>query len=107
MEATSLLNDTDPLPEEVISDSDRPHRPAVGAVRDVPVGRRHFGARGRPRRMRSWEAGSYRRFIRPRAGRRSASATSNDIALPRNQRTVDRWFNIEALFERDHRKQLT
>jgi len=29
-----------------------------------------------------------------------------DIPLPKNQRTPDRWFNIDAGFERDSRKQL-
>lgn len=46
MEATAFLNPSDPMPYEVISSLDRPHRLAASAIWEVPVGGgRRFGAR--------------------------------------------------------------
>ena len=39
MEAASYLNDTDPLPEKVISDNDFTHRFVLSTIYEVPVGR--------------------------------------------------------------------
>jgi len=113
MEATSFLNDTDPLPEEVISDSDRPHRLSVGAVWEVPVGRgRRVGARW-PRLIEAilggWQLQAIYQAQSGQAlgfGNIIYRGNIHHIVLPRDQRTIDRWFNTEAPFERDPRRQL-
>ncbi len=113
MEATSFLNDTDPIPEAVISDSDRPHRFATAAVWEVPVGRgRRYGARLHP--WLNAAVGGWQLQVIYQAQSGPALGFGNiiyrghlhDIVLPRNQRTIDRWFNTEAPFERDPRRQL-
>src|SRR5207249_1256393 len=38
LEATSFLNETDPVPERVISDQDRTHRVVVSGVWELPFG---------------------------------------------------------------------
>lgn len=112
MEATSFLNDTDPVPEAVISDSDRPHRLAVAAVWEIPAGRgRHFGGRW-PRALEALLGGWQLQAIYQAQSGQALSFGNiiyrghlHDIVLPRNQRTIDRWFNTDAPFERDPRRQ--
>ncbi|MGB9605980.1 MAG: hypothetical protein ACPL88_08895, partial [Bryobacteraceae bacterium] len=113
MEATAFLNDTDPTPEEVISDSDRPHRLAVATVWELPAGRgRHFGSNW-PRLLDAvlggWQLQAIYQAQSGQAlgfGNIIYRGNLHDIVLPRNQRTIDRWFNTAAPFERDPRKQL-
>lgn len=113
MEATSFLNPTDPMPYEVISSLDRPHRLAASAIWEVPVGKgRRFGAR-LPAVLNhvvgGWQIGAIvtRQSAAPLEwGNIIFLGDIKQIPLPASQRTADRWFNTEAGFNRDSRQQL-
>lgn len=112
MEAVGLLNATDPWPNRVISDADRPHAFVMTGLWDLPFGKR-----------RQWAPAS--RFVDGVLGGWSLQTmvqlqlgppvdwgnilfygNVKDIPLPRGQRTPERWFNTEAGFEKDNRLQL-
>jgi hypothetical protein len=112
MEARSYLNAGDPMPEKVISDQDRTHRLAVTAIYELPVGKgkrwgkswRGFGSKV----VSGWQvSGIYQGQSGPPLGFGNAIFNGNlrDIPIPNSQRTVDRWFNIEAGFERNSAAQ--
>jgi hypothetical protein len=113
MEARNYRNAGDPAPEEVISDQDRTHRLAVTAVYELPFGKgkrignswKGFGSK----LAGGWQvSGIYQGQSGPALGFGNAIFTGNlaNIPLPSSQRTVDRWFNIEAGFERNSAAQL-
>ena len=113
MEARGYLNGADPLPEEVISDQDRTHRLAVTALYELPFGRgKRWG--GSLNRVAStviggWQVqGIYTAQSGPALGFGNAifNGNLNAIELPVGQRTVERWFNIDAGFERNSQRQL-
>ena len=113
MGATAFLNPTDPLPEKVISNLDRQHRFTTALIWQAPVGRgRRFGANWRG--IKDGIAGGWRLSAIYQANSGPAIGFGNilfygnlhDIPLPPGERTVDRWFNTEAGFERDSGKQL-
>jgi hypothetical protein len=113
MEAIGYLNETDPVPERVISDQDRTHRIAITGLWELPFGRgKRWGANVHPvpsKLISGWQAqGIYQGQSGPALGFGNAIFFGNlkDIPLPKSQRTVDRWFNVDAGFERDPRKQL-
>lgn len=113
IEADTFLNPTDLDPHRVISSLDRPHRAAVAGIWELPLGKgRKWGSdwRGLPQVvLGGWQLqGMY--------NAQSGEALSfgnvlfigdiKDIPLPPEQRSLSRWFNTEAGFERDPRKQL-
>ncbi len=115
MEATELLNASDARPYETIATLDRSHRLVMSAIWDLPFGRgRHFGARW-PGALDfiagGWQLGMI-------GQRQSGSAlgfgdvwtlfTGNpdDIVIPRSERTLERWFNTGAGFNRNSAQQL-
>jgi hypothetical protein len=107
MEATGFLNDTDPTPHEMISDSDRPHRFTLSGVWELPVGRgRHFGGgmhRALDLVIGGWQAQAIYQAQSGQAlswGNIFYHGDVKDIVLPRDQRTLDRWFNTDAPFVR-------
>src|SRR5262249_52373920 len=92
--------------EKVISDQDRTHRLAVTAIYELPVGKgKRWGKswRGFPSKMVSgWQvSGIYQGQSGPPLGFGKAIFVGNlhDIPIPNRQRTVERWFNIDAGFE--------
>jgi hypothetical protein len=112
MEATGFLNATDPRLEEVISNQDRTHRLVVTWLYELPFGR------GKP-----W-ANSANAVVSRLAGgwqiqgiftAQSGAALGfgdaifigdlKNIPLPKDQRNVDRWFNIDAGFDRVNANQ--
>jgi hypothetical protein len=114
MEATSFLNPTDPLPYEVISSLDRPHRLAASGIWELPLGSgRRFGG-GWPAPLQlllgGWQLGAV-------VTRQSAAPLDfgnvifigdiKNIPLPKDRRTADRWFNTEAGFNRNSQQQLS
>ncbi|MFB3828735.1 MAG: TonB-dependent receptor domain-containing protein [Bryobacteraceae bacterium] len=113
MEAASYLNDTDLRPEKVISSEDYPHRVTVSALYELPIGRgrRVFGsARGFVNQaIGGWQVQG---FYEGQSGQALGFGNSifygnlHDIPLPKSQRTAERWFNVNAGFERDNRKRL-
>jgi hypothetical protein len=108
MEAVEFLSDTDPMPCEVIASLDRPRRLAMGK------------AVGRGRRFNSlpkaldvvvggWQlTGTVIRQAGPplNFGNVIFKGNLHDIPLPKSERTVDRWFNTEAGFNRNATEQL-
>jgi len=113
MEATSFLNPTDPRPYESIGAFDRTHRLSMSGIWEVPLGRgRRFGARlPAPANFIAggWQIGSL--VVRQSGaalgfGNIIFNGDLKNIPLPKGQRDVDRWFNIDAGFNRNSREQL-
>lgn len=113
MEAIEYLNPTDLHPHHVISPQDRPHHLVVSAIWEAPLGpgKRWLGAaRGwRARLLEGWTVqGIYQGQSGPPIGFGNILFYGHihQIVLPRAERRVERWFNTEAGFERDVRRQL-
>jgi hypothetical protein len=113
MEATGYLNETDPMPERVISDQDRPHRVVLTGVYELPFGRgRRWGSHW-PGVVNGvlggWQlANIFQYQSGPALGFGNSIFTGNfaDIPLSGGERSRTRWFNTAAGFEIDSRKQL-
>jgi hypothetical protein len=113
MEATAFLNAGDPLPLKTISADDRPHHIAFSGLFELPFGT------GRPLLSHvnrvvngvvgGWEVATTWQLMSGAPiefGNIIFNGDIHNIALPGDQRTVDRWFNIDAGFERSSAKQL-
>jgi len=113
MEAVEFLNATDPVPYYVIGSFDRPHRIAGSGIWEIPVGRgRRFGT-ALPSVVNGiiggWQiSGIYQTQSGAPLGFGNALFTGNlkDIPLPKDQRTIDRWFNVDAGFNKVSNQQL-
>ncbi len=113
MEATEFLNNTDPMPYYSIGGFDRPHRIAGSGIWEIPVGRgRKFGA-SLPSVLNGivggWQvSGIYQTQSGAPLGFGNAIFTGSlkDIPLPKDQRTIDRWFNVDAGFNKVSNQQL-
>ena len=113
MEATSFLNPADTRLEEVISGQDRPHRITATWLYEMPFGRGKAIA-GPSNKFISgaisgWQVqGIYTRQSGAPIGFGNVIFNGNlkDIRLSSSERTPERWFNINAGFERDNQKQL-
>jgi Carboxypeptidase regulatory-like domain len=108
MEARSYLNGGDPMPEKVISDQDRTQRFVVTAIYELPLGKgKRVGGswNGLASRIISgWQAsGIYQGQSGAPLGFGNAIFLGNlhDIPIANGSRTVDRWFNPDAGFERN------
>ncbi len=113
MEARERLNDTDPMPTEVIADQDRTHRIAGTWIYELPFGRgRRVGATVAPaisRLISGWQVQGIYTFQSGEPlgfGNAIFIGKLEDIPLSRSERTIDRWFNVDAGFERDSTKAL-
>ena len=113
MEAVEYLNDSDPAPVETISPQDRTHHVAVTTIYELPFGRgRTFlsGARGWVEHVAGgWQVqGIYQGQSGPPLGFGNIGfyGNINDIRLPKNQTTAERWFNTNAGFQRDSTQAL-
>lgn len=112
MEATDFLNDTDPLPEKVISDLDRRHVFHLSGIYELPFGKGKpllSGAHGVTRVVAegwqldvSWQhnSGAPLGF-----GNVLLVMSPEDIALPSGEQTIANWFNTAA-FNRKSTDQL-
>ena len=113
MQATQFLNPSDPVPYRSLSDLDRPHLFTASGVYEVPFGRgRQFGA-AMPKplafALSGWQlngtvvrqAGAPLNF-----GNIIFIGDIHNIALPKGERTADRWFNTAAGFEKNSKNQL-
>jgi len=113
MEARSYLNPGDLLPEKVISDQDRAHRVAITGIYELPFGKgkrwaNRAGGFG-SRLVGGWQlSGIYQLQTGPALGFGNALFRGNlaDIPIAKGQRTIDRWFNVDAGFERNSATQL-
>jgi len=113
MQAITYLNDTDLRPERVISENDYPHRFVVSAIYELPFGRgRRFA--GSAKGALEWIVGGWqlRGYYESQSGQALGFGNAifrgrlEDIPLPVRQRKAERWFNVDAGFERDVRKAL-
>ncbi len=103
MQATELLNSDDPRPVEVISDLDRPHRFVLSGIVEFPFG---YGRRllsgANPvvaRIVGGWQLSgiyTYQSGAPIGFGNLLFLGDVNDIKLPSDQQTVERWFNTDA-----------
>lgn len=113
MEATEFLNQSDPMPYEVVSSLDRTHRFTASGIWEIPVGRgRRYGA-AMPGFFEvfagGWQLGGLYQHQTgaPLAfGNRIFNGDLHNIVLPEGQRGVDGWFNVNAGFERNGARQL-
>jgi hypothetical protein len=114
MQATETLQSDDPRPTEVISDLDRPHRLTVSGIWELPFGK------GKPLASNvggfantligGWQLNGVYTF---QSGAPINfgniifyGADIKALNLPPDQRSVQRWFNIDAGFERAAALQL-
>ncbi len=122
MEAVDFLNESDLRPYEVISTLDRLHRFSLSSIFELPFGKGRRYASGIPgwadQIIGGWQinaviqrqAGPPLNFAggnpTPNAANLIFRGNLKDIPLPKDERSVDRWFSTNAGFERDSRRQL-
>jgi hypothetical protein len=113
MEAVEFLNATDARPYESIGALDRTHRLTMSGIWEIPVGRERRFGRTLPRVLDAivgdWQLGAVivRQSGAPLGfGNVPFSGNVDDIALPKSERDVDRWFNTDAGFARSTSEQL-
>jgi len=112
MEAVERLNAQDLHPHHVISPQDRPHHIVMNGQFELPFGRgKRFAAASRVadhiiggwsvQAIYQWQSG-------PPIGFGNIIFRGNlaDMVIPYADRAVERWFNIDAGFERDPARQL-
>jgi hypothetical protein len=113
-EAIEFLNASDPLPYESIGALDRTHRLTMSGIWEIPVGRNRRFGKSLPSVVNmfigDWQLGGIvvRQSGAPLGfGNVPFSGNVDDIALPKSERSVDRWFNTEAGFARNTSQQLS
>ncbi|MCS7023411.1 MAG: TonB-dependent receptor [Bryobacteraceae bacterium] len=113
MQATDYRNDVDDLPEKVISDQDYTHRFVLSAIYELPFGRnrRFFPAWAgwRQALFGGWQLqGWYEGQTGDALGFGNAIFTGSlkEIPLPVSQRRAERWFNVDAGFNRNPQQVL-
>jgi len=114
MEAMSFLNDTDPLPEKVIAAQDRPQRLVLTPVYEIPVGRKRAIGRNMSRWLDAIVGGWQLQAIYQAQSGPPLSwgnvlfrGDIHNIPLPPGERTIERWFNTDAGFEKATGRQLS
>lgn len=113
MEATEFLNESDSMPYEMISGSDRTHRVAMSGIWEVPFGRNRRFASQLPAPLEVLAGGWQISGIVVRQSGPPLTFWDNlffngnvkDIPLSKGQRSVDNWFNTEAGFNRNSQEQ--
>jgi hypothetical protein len=113
MEGIGYLNETDPNPEYVVSDQDRSHRFVTSGVWELPVGRgKLIGGsmhRAADKLFGGWQVqGIYQYQGGAPLGFGNAIFNGDLKAIPlaSGQRSIGRWFNTDAGFERNAARQL-
>jgi hypothetical protein len=113
MDATSYLNAGDPMPYRSISLNDRPHHVGITALYELPFGSKQRFLATSPRAFRQvvsgWQLGIvFNQWSGSPLGFGDMifNGDIKNIPIPSGQRTVERWFNTAAGFERASAKQL-
>ncbi|MBI5281043.1 MAG: TonB-dependent receptor [Candidatus Solibacter usitatus] len=112
MQATEFPNAADPMPYETLAGSDRPHIVSLTGIWELPFGRgRRFGT-GMPKALNAvaggWQFGV---VFRHQSGQPLEFGDAifvgdiKNIALAKSQRTPERWFNVDAGFNRNSAQQ--
>jgi len=114
MQAISYLNPTDPRPEKVISDLDRPFRHVVAWIYELPFGQgkamRISGSKAVSTAVSGWQVQGVFTYQSGQAlgfsnAQLMPGETMADVVLPAEKRTVAQWFNVAA-FNRNSTQQL-
>ena len=112
-EAVDFLNAGDAEPWEGVSTQDTPHRLSVSGIWELPFGRqRRFGSNASPvvnGIIGGWQFQgiyTYQSGFPIGFGNVIFTGSLDDIALPGGERTVARWFNTDAGFNRVTAQQL-
>jgi hypothetical protein len=113
MEAVQYLNPVDPLPYESIGTFDRPHRLTMSGIWDIPFGKGRSYGSTMPAPIQfiagGWQLnGIVIRQSGPPLGFGNAifNGDINNIALPKGERSVAQWFNVNSGFNRISNQQL-
>jgi hypothetical protein len=113
MEAIEFLNAADPMPYESISSFDRTRRVAASGIAELPFGKGRKFANDLPRLADTLVGGWQIAFIVQRQsgppigfGNVIFTGDIKNLKLDGDQRDVDRWFNIDAGFNRNAAQQL-
>lgn len=113
MEAVDFMNAGDAAPVEVISGGDRPHRLTSSGIWELPFGKgRAWGSNWHPVAeftLGGWQLGGvwqHQSGAPLGFGNRIFNGSLNDIVLPKDQRSVNQWFNVNAGFNRIAAQQL-
>jgi hypothetical protein len=112
-EALTFLNAGDPEPTRMISDMDAPHRVAISGIWELPFGQgRRFGTNLSPVAnafVGGWQISGIYQFQTGAPvgnfGNYILVGSEDDLALSSGDRTLERWFNIDA-FNRVSAQQL-
>jgi hypothetical protein len=113
MEQVEFRNVSDDRPEQVISPQDYTHRFVVSAIYEMPFGRgkRLLGNAGRLTdalvggwQLQGWFEGQTGDVLG--FGNALFTGDIKDIELPVSERTAERWFNVDAGFNRNPQQQL-
>ena len=115
MQATEFLNPTDLRPYESLGDLDRTHHLVVTGIWDMPFGRgRKIGntwSRPLDLLLGGWQLnGVVQRQSGPPLGFGDVwtlfTGNPDSVKLSKEQRSVDRWFNVDAGFNRNSAQAL-
>jgi hypothetical protein len=113
MQATEFLNPTDTVPYRSLSDMDRPNVYAASALWELPVGRNRPALSNLPGPVNAiigdWQlAGDIvHQSGAPLAwGNIIFNGDIHNVSLPADQQSADRWFNVNAGFNRVASQQL-
>ena len=115
MQATEFLNPTDTVPYRSISDLDRTHHVVVTGIWDLPFGKgKKFGNHfSKPLDLLAggWQLnGVMQRQSGPPLGFGDVwtlfTGNPDDVVLPKDKRTPDQWFNVNAGFNRNSAQAL-
>ncbi len=101
LEAIELLNNQDLHPHHVISPQDRPHHIALSGTWDIPWAARKLWGGWSFNAIYQWQTGPPIGF-----GNILYTGKLTEMVLPRPERTPERWFNVDAGFERNAQRQL-
>jgi Carboxypeptidase regulatory-like domain len=112
-EASTFLNAGDAEPTRMISDMDAPHRVAISGIWELPFGQgRRYGTNLNPVAnaiVGGWQISGIYQFQTGAPvgnfGNYILIGSEDDIALPGSDRTLERWFNVDA-FNRVSAQQL-
>jgi hypothetical protein len=112
-EKVDFLNASDPEPSKAISSQDVPHRLTVNGIWELPFGHGRRFASNVPAAASALIGGwqiqgiyTYQSGFPIGFGNIIFTGDLDEIALPASERTVERWFNTDAGFNRVSAQQL-
>jgi hypothetical protein len=114
MDASAFMDGGDPMPVEVISDQDFSHRLSLSWIWELPFGRgRRLMSNVSPIASAILSGWQVQGLFSGQSGAPLGFGNSifygnlNEIVLPKDKRAPERWFNVDAGFERATARQLS